>query len=226
MHVELKFQPSNTVAKVQLGAGEACVTEAGAMVAMSGNLQVTTTTHKKGQGSIFQAAKRLFAGESFFLNHYQAQSEGEVWLTSTLPGDMIVGRLSAGKIVVQSGAFLCAEPSVHMNVGWQGFKSLFSGESLFWLELSGQGQYVLSSFGAIYEVDVESEYIVDTGHIVAFEETLNFSISKAGSSWVHSFLGGEGFVCKFKGRGKVWCQSHNPRSFGLSLTPLLRPRQN
>jgi len=110
-------------------------------------------------------------------------------------------------------------------MGWQGFKSLLSGESMLWLNLKGRGKIVLSSFGAIYPIEVDGEYIVDSGHIVAFNETLNFSITKAGSSWLQSFLGGEGLVCKFKGKGTVWCQSHNPKSFGLSLSPSLRPRK-
>ena len=72
---------------------------------------------------------------------------------------------------------------------------------------------------------MDGEYIVDTGHIVAFNETLDFSMTKAGKSWLSSILGGEGLVCKFKGMGTVWCQSHNPASFGTSLTPALRPRK-
>ena len=66
--------------------------------------------------------------------------------------------------------------------------------------------------------------IVDTGHIVAFNEGLSFEITKAGGSWISSFLGGEGFVCKFNGKGTVWCQSHNQGSFGGILGPTLRPR--
>jgi uncharacterized protein (AIM24 family) len=76
----------------------------------------------------------------------------------------------------------------------------------------------------IYPIEVDGEYIVDTGHIVAFEPSLKFNISKVGESWLSSFLGGEGFVCRFKGKGTVWCQSHNPKSFGSSLGPSLKPR--
>ena len=65
---------------------------------------------------------------------------------------------------------------------------------------------------------------IDTGHVVAFTEALDFSITKAGKSWVSSFLGGEGLVCKFKGRGRVYCQSHNPPSFGRAVGKLLKPR--
>ncbi|MBO72176.1 MAG: TIGR00266 family protein, partial [Flavobacteriales bacterium] len=40
-----------------------------------------------------------------------------------------------------------------------------------------------------------------------------------------SFLGGEGLVCKFNGKGTVWCQSHNDTSFGKTVGPKLKPRK-
>ena len=73
-------------------------------------------------------------------------------------------------------------------------------------------------------MDVDGEYIVDTGHIVAFEDTLQFRIVKAGRSLIGSFLGGEGLVCKFKGQGKLYCQSHNPPNFGKLIGPKLKAR--
>ncbi|WP_049721481.1 TIGR00266 family protein [Gilvimarinus polysaccharolyticus] len=223
MKIELVNRPGNTAAKVTLAAGETCTAEAGAMIAMSGHMNITTTTHKKGAGGIFKAAKRMLSGESFFLNHFDPKDkEGELWLGSSLAGDMLALTLDNENLIVQSGSFLASEESVDMDMGWQGFKSLLSGESMFWLNLKGRGQVVLSSFGAIYPIEVDGDYIVDTGHIVAFNETLDFTITKAGSSWLQSFLGGEGLVCKFSGKGTVWCQSHNANSFGHALTPKLR----
>ena len=103
-------------------------------------------------------------------------------------------------------------------------KALFSGESVFWVKCSGQGDLFLSSFGAIYEVDIDGTYVVDSGHIVAFEDTLTFRVGKLGDSWLRTFLSGEGLVCHFSGRGKLYCQSHNPPNFGRLLGPDLRPR--
>ncbi|MGB0455065.1 MAG: TIGR00266 family protein [Bacteriovoracaceae bacterium] len=225
MNVEIHYRPSNTAAKILLEAGDSCTAEAGSMIAMSADCDVQTTTHKRDKGSLLKSVKRLFAGESFFLNHYTAKSQSEVWLSSTLSGDMIVHEQQNSTLIVQSGSFVACDNEIEVNVGWQGFKGFFSGESLFWLKLQGSGKTLLNSFGAIYEVDVEDEYVVDTGHIVAFEESLSFTISKAGTSWVSSFLGGEGLVCRFKGRGKIYCQSHNPSEFGKSLTPYLRPKK-
>lgn len=226
MQIDFMHQPGNTAARVLLAPGETLTAEGGAMIAMSGHLGVETTTHQKGKGGILKAVKRLFAGESFFFNHFSASDRGgEVWLGSTLAGDMMRHALDNETLIVQSGSFVACEHGVGVETGWQGFKNLLSGESLFWLRLSGRGQVILNAFGAIYPVEVDGEYIVDTGHIVAFSETLEFTLTKAGKSWISSVLGGEGLVCKFHGRGTVWCQSHNPGSFGRQLTGFLKPRR-
>ena len=226
MQVTLVNQPGNTAAKVTLQSGEVCTAESGAMIAMSNNMDITTTTHKKNSGGMLKAAKRLIAGESLFLNHFEPKDgAADVWFGTDLAGDMLTLHLDNENLIVQSGSFLACEQGVDIDLGWQGFKSFLSGESVFWLNLRGSGTIILSSFGAIYPIEVDGEYIVDTGHIVAFNETLNFSVTKAGKSWLHSFLGGEGLVCKFKGKGVVWCQSHNPSSFGHTLTPGLKARK-
>ena len=69
-----------------------------------------------------------------------------------------VQTLNGETVIVQSGSFLACDENVTIDVGWQGFKSMFSGESLFWLKASGQGELALSSFGSIYEVTVEKDY--------------------------------------------------------------------
>ncbi|MDH3348853.1 MAG: TIGR00266 family protein [Desulfobulbaceae bacterium] len=225
MKVDIQFRPGNSAAKIELAADEGFTAQAGSMIAMSGNMHLETTTHKKSSGGLLKAAKRILAGESFFLNHYTAKGDGgEVWLAPTMSGDMMDYDLDNENLIVQSGSYLASEPDIDVEMGWQGFKSLLSGESIFWLNLKGKGKVVLSSFGAIYPVQVNGEYIVDSGHIVAFNETLEFEITKAGKSWLQSMLGGEGLVCKFRGKGTVWCQSHNPGSFGHNLTPTLKPR--
>jgi len=206
-------------------AGETVTAEAGAMISMSSDVQIETTTHKRGKGGVMKALRRMLSGESMFLNHFTPGANGgEVIVAATLAGDMMVYDLDDEELVVQSGSFVACEEQLDVDMNWQGFKSLLSGESVFWLRIRGTGKVVLSSFGAIYQLSVDSEQIVDTGHIVAFNETLDFTISKAGKSWLQSILGGEGFVCRFNGRGTVWCQSHNASSFGRNLGPMLKPR--
>lgn len=139
-------------------------------------------------------------------------------------GDILLCQVTRAGLVVQSTSYLASETNVDIDLGFQGFKSLFSGESLFWLNVTGNGKVILISFGAIYEIYVDGEYIVDTGHIVAFEKELNFEITKAGSSWLGAFFGGEGLVCRFKGQGKIYCQSHNAGAFGREIGSKLPAR--
>lgn len=226
MNIDISLRPGSTMAKVTLAPGEHLTAEGGSMVAMSANMDVTTTTYKRNQGNVLGALKRMLSGESFFMNHYTAPSTGgEVWVAPTMMGDMFVQEMNGQRLIVQAGSYVASSENVKVDFNWQGFKSLLSGESMFWLSISGQGKVLINSYGVIYPVQVDGEYIVDTGHIVAFDETMNFSITKAGKSWISSFLGGEGLVCKFKGKGTVWCQSHNPKSFGHAIGPKLKPRK-
>lgn len=225
MEIDIQMKPGSSVAKVLLRPNEELTAEGGAMIAMSHDVGMETTTYKKNSGGIMKGLKRLISGESFFINHYTAGNNGgEVYLAPALHGDMICQTLENQSLIVQAGSYLASEPGIEIDFNWQGMKSLFSGESLFWLNLNGSGKVIINAYGCIYPVEVKGEYIVDSGHIVAFEPGLSFSIGKAGSSWFSSFLGGEGFVCRFKGNGTVWCQSHNPNSFGASIGPSLKPR--
>lgn len=226
MEVEILDRPANTVAKLTFSKGDEMTTEGGSMIAMSEGVNITTTTHQKGKGSIGKAIKRMFSGESFFLNHYDAKEDGtSVYVAPTLSGDIMVKELKNETIYVQGSSFLAYWGDIDMDMKWQGFKGLFGGEGFFWLKMSGTGTVLINSFGMIYPLEVNDDTIVDSSHIVAYEEGLNYKITKVGNSWISSFLGGEGIVCRFTGKGKVWCQSHSPSSFGTIIGPLLKPRE-
>ena len=226
MEIQILHRPDSSFAHVKLNAGEELTAEAGSMIAMSGYINTSTTLRKGKGGGILGGLKRMLAGESLFLSVFRSPTNGgEVFLAPNLVGDLVVYEINEGKeLVVQAGSYLASSVNVDIDLGFQGFKSFFSGESIFWLQISGSGTVVLSSFGGIYEIDVEGEYLVDTGHIVAFEKTLTFEITKAGSSWIGAFLGGEGLVCKFKGHGKLYCQTHSPSAFGRLVGSQLPPR--
>ncbi len=225
MDVEILHQPDSAIARVTLSAGEELVAEAGCMIAMSGYINAITTLRQGKGGGILGGLKRMVGGESLFLSVFRSPTtSGEVFLSPKLMGDILLYQMTGTGLVVQASSYLASESDVDIELGFQGFKSLFSGESIFWLDISGYGSLLLTSFGAIYEVPVNGEYIVDTGHIVAFEKSLKFDITKAGSSWVGAFLGGEGLVCRFKGQGRVFCQTHNPGAFGQMVGSKLPPR--
>jgi len=225
MNVEILHQPDSAIAKVILESGEELVAEAGCMIAMSGYINASTTLRQGKGGGILGGLKRLVAGESLFLSVFRSpKAGGEVLIAPKFMGDILLCQVTETGLVVQSTSYLASESNVDMELGFQGLKSVFSGESVFWLNITGNGYVILSSFGAVYEIPVDGEYIVDTGHIVAFEKSLNFEITKAGSSWMGAFLGGEGLVCKFIGQGKIYCQSHNAGAFGREVGSKLPPR--
>lgn len=226
MQVEILSRPAASVAKLSLAGGERVTCEVGAMVAMSTGISVQTSARTKGPGGVWAGVKRMVAGENFFLNEFTAQSGMQTLIVGPgLCGDIVHHRLSSGALIVQGSSWLGSGPGVTIDASFQGLgKALFSGQSVFWIKCTGQGDLLLNSFGAIYEVDVDGTYIVDSGHIVAFEDTLQFTVSKLGDSWLNTFLSGEGLVCHFSGRGRLWCQSHNPPSFGRELGPMLYPR--
>lgn len=227
MQYEILARPAASAAKLTLQAGESVTCEVGAMIAMSNGFEVQTTTRNKGGGGgIIKGLKRMLAGENLFLNHFTANRPDQtLFIGPSLMGDIIHYPMRGGTLIVQGSSWLASSTGIDIDATWQGIgKALFSGEGMFWVKCSGSGDLFLSSFGAIYPVDVTGQYVVDTGHIVAFEDTLEFHMGKAAKSLVGSFLGGEGLVCKFSGQGRLYCQSHNPPSFGKLLGPKLKPR--
>ena len=228
MDIELVAQPASTAARITLSAGESLTAETGAMIAMSPSLNVQTTSRQRGsgKGGIMKGIKRLFSGESFFLNHFTADSDNqELIIGPALVGDIVQHELN-GTLVVQGSSWLASTNDIEIDTTWAGLgAAVFSGEGIFWVKCTGQGPLLLNSFGAIYPVDVDGEYVVDTGHIVAYEDTLQFSTGKANKSWFGAFFGGEGLICRFRGQGRVYCQTHNPPDFGKALGPSLTPRR-
>lgn len=228
MKYELLARPAATVVKIYLDQGETFICEVGAMIAMSTKITLETTSKSKGSsGGILQGLKRMFSGESFFLNHFTAHADDQyIILGPSLVGDITHHKLEHGTLVVQGKSWMASGPGVEIDTTFQGLgNAILSGEGMFWVKCSGEGDVFVNSFGSIYPIEVSGDYIVDTGHIVAFEDSLSFTVEKASSSWIGSFLSGEGLVCKFSGRGVVYCQSHNPPSFGQYLGPDLLPRK-
>ena len=215
-------------ALVTLQPGETFVSESGAMFRASGNVDIDVTTKTRGRGGFLAGIKRLVGGEHFFFSTYRVTDglPGEVGLSPTLQGEVRIVEIDGHtKWLTAGGAYMGSTSELGIDTRFQGFKGMFSGESLFFLEVSGVGQLLVNAFGRITELEVDGKMIVDTGHVVAFEETLDYKITKAGGSWVSSFVAGEGLVLEFSGKGKILVQSHNPKEFGRSLGPRLPPRQ-
>ena len=111
-------------------------------------------------------------------------------------------------IMAESGAMISMSPTIKLEA-----------------QMSGGGV-----FGA-FKSAVGGEYIVDTGHIVAFENSVQHQLEKAtGKSqgfggflkgMVQSALSGEGFVCRYRGPGRIYIQTRQFPSFARQLLPFL-----
>lgn len=219
MQIELLYRPSYTLARVVLNAGEALRAEPGAMVGMNG-VQVET----KMQGGFLRSlARSAFGGESLFINTYRANQPGaEVLLAPTLPGDVLNLPLAGDALLVQSGSFLGCGEKIEVDTRWSGARTFFGGEGLIMLRCSGEGELILSSYGAIHELTLaeDQSYTVDTGHLVAFSEKIGFEIRTVGGV-KSTLLGGEGLVIDLRGPGRVLLQTRSEGAFLDWLLPKL-----
>ena len=217
MPYQIKSSPDFAMIDYELAAGESVVAESGAMVSMSSNVKMTT----EARGGIFAAAKRkLLGGESIFQNTFTAEGgPGRVMLAPACPGDVMAFELEAGRsLMIQSSAYVAATPGVTLDTKWGGAKGFFSGTGLFLLKATGPGTVFVSSYGAILAKRCDGQYIVDTDHIVAFQDSVDYSVTKVGG--IKSlFFGGEGLVAKFSGQGMVYAQSHSPNALASFVHP-------
>lgn len=205
MEALIRNKPSFANVLVRLKAGEGLVAEADAMASMSASIEMKA----RMAGGFFTAlVRRFFGGESFFVNEFATQSEGELILTQPVPGDITSVVLNGNSLYLQPGAFLACEPGVQLGVGWAGLASFIAREGLFRLKASGSGRLWFGAYGGIIEREVDGELIVDSGHLVAYEPTLSLSMGLAGGL-LTSLLSGEGLVSRLRGRGKVYLQSRS-----------------
>ncbi len=196
----LDKKPDYGFITVKIPAGQTLKVEASAMASMDTNV-IMKTKMKGGLG-------RLLTGESLFINEFTAEkAPGEICLAPSSPGDVDHIYLDNDTIFMQNSAFVASAMGIETATKWQGLtKGFFSGEKLFLIKCSGTGDLWFNSYGGIFSVDVDGDYVVDTGHIVAFTGGLEYKISKVGG-YKSLFLSGEGLVCKFSGKGKIWVQT-------------------
>ncbi len=219
MEMKIEHRPSYALGIVSLAPEESVRAETGAMVSMSGNVEVASGL----QGGILKSAlRKILGGESFFVNTFTARGgPGEVTFAPSLPGDIESLVLRGEELYVQSGSYLAGEATVDVDIKWGGARSFFASEGLFLLKLSGSGQVLLSSYGAIHRVRLDGgSYVVDTGHVVAFQPSLTWRVRKAGGL-VTSLISGEGLVCEFSGHGELWLQTRSSQAFLDWLVPRL-----
>jgi uncharacterized protein (TIGR00266 family) len=215
---EVLHQPAFSLAVIQLQAEQSIQAEAGAMVSMSANIELQSQM----KGGLFGAIKRAAGGESAFVSTFTARgAPGEVTFAPGAPGDIAAIELNNQTFFVQSSSYLAGDASLTVDTKWGGAKSFFGGEGLFVLMVQGRGLLLVSSFGAIHRKVLRAgeRYVVDTGHLVAWEGTTQYTLRKAAAGFFRSMVSGEGIVAEFSGPGEILIQTRNL----AALAGLLKP---
>lgn len=199
--------PDYAMATVTIPQGRTLRVESSAMAFMDSSLVMKT----KARGGL----KRMLSGEKLFINEFSATSgDAQIGIAPGAPGDLAHIYLENETIYLQNSGYVASSQDLDVTAEFQGFRGFFSGERLFLVRCSGTGDLWFNTFGAMLEIDVTDEYVVDTGHIVAFTEGLDYDVRSVGGL-KSLFFSGEGLVCRFTGSGKVWIQTRKTPAFVL-----------
>lgn len=222
MDISLRHGPSFGVARATLAPHETIQVESGAMMAMSPDVNLEA----RAQGGVMKSLKRaVLGGESLFVSTYTAPAHGGfVDIAARLPGDLTTYQVTEQTpLFIAKGGWLANEASVQLDTQWGGFKNLFGAEGGFILRAAGEGTIVFACYGAleVWTLAPGQRVTVDSGHMVAYEATVNMSIRKATGGVVQMFKSGEGLVLDFEGPGRVWVQTRNPNELIGWISSLL-----
>ncbi len=219
MEIEIAYRPSYSLAIVRMAPNERLRAEPGAMVSHSAGVEVET----KMEGGLFKSLGRsLLGGESLFQNFWKTGAQGgEITLAPELPGDIALIEMNNETLMVQSGSFMASESAIEINAKVSG-KAFMAGEGLSMLEATGSGKMLVSSYGAIYEkvLAQNEKYIVDSSHLVAFQNSINVQ-TRAVGGLKFTLLSGEGLVIEMTGPGKIYIQTRSPHALISWIIPQL-----
>ncbi|MCM8541387.1 MAG: TIGR00266 family protein [Lentisphaeraceae bacterium] len=207
MKTEIPGKPSFAYIHVDLEPGESIVAESDAMASMASDLDMKASFN----GGFFSGlAKKFLGGESLFVNTYtnNTAEPKRVTLVQATPGDAIEIDLENRSYCLQPGAYIASTPGLKLGVKWAGFASWFGKEGLFKLQVKGTGKLFYGAYGGLLEKEIDGEFIVDTSHLVAYEPQLKLKAQLAGGIF-SSFFGGEGFVTRIEGKGKIIIQTRS-----------------
>ena len=202
--------------EMTLNKGETIYTQSGGMAYQSEGISMSTNA----RGGVMKSLGRMFAGESIFMANYTAERDNAVVaFASTVPGSVVPVDLRnhPDGLIMQKGAFLCAENNVNTSVKFtKRFSAgLFGGEGFILQKAEGQGLVFLEVDGDIIDKELAPGEVlkVDTGNVVAFDTNVKYEIETV-KGLGNIFLGGEGlFLTRLVGPGRVILQSQNFKDF-------------
>lgn len=201
-----------------LEAGEQVICQKGAMIWMTENMKMDTST-----GGLGKMVTKAFTGESIFHNTYTALAEpGQISFGTGCPGKIIPFEINAqSSVIAQKGAFLASEPGVNFEAFFQkkitaGF---FGGEGFILQKFTGNGMLFLEIDGSVVEYDLApgASMLIDTGYLAAMDSSVTMSIENV-KGIGNALFGGEGFFnTKVTGPGHIWLQTMPVNQLAVTL---------
>jgi uncharacterized protein (TIGR00266 family) len=206
--------------EISLDPGESVIAEAGAMMYLGQGMTFETRMGDGSEpdqgmwGKLKGAGKRMITGESIFMTHFTNSGGAleKVAFAAPYPGKIIPVDLAelGGRLICQKDAFLCAAMGTSVGIAFNKKlgTGLFGGEGFILQDLQGDGKVFIHAGGTVVQKHLQGETLrVDTGCLVAFEPSIEYSIERAGNLKSMVF-GGEGlFLATLTGVGRVWLQS-------------------
>jgi uncharacterized protein (AIM24 family) len=214
---------------VQLQNGQTVFCEAGKFLWKTANVGVETRLTKPGSPPVtggggggllaaaMQVGKRVLAGESIAFQYYTANGGGLVAFAGVLPGEMRAIELDGTRgWYAEKDAFVAAESTVDFDIAFSGLRTGMRGGEGFVLEkFTGTGTVLIAGAGNFIELDLSrygGKVQVDTGCIVAFEDSVRYGVERVGAlnaqTAMTALFGGEGLnLATLEGDGKVILQS-------------------
>ncbi len=228
--LDYKIEGNNLqIVRIKLKPGQDVYAEAGKMVYKTSSVEWETRMSGKGLGEkLMGALKRKLTGESLFMTHFRTVgAEGEVGLAGDFPGRIQAFDLGPGKsILVQRDGFIAAENSVTLDIAFTKKigAGLFGGEGFILEKLTGPGTAFIHGGGDFVEFDLAAGEIlhVDTGCVVAFDESVQYDVQFAGGDQDRNLRRGR-FVPGHAARPR---KSHHPNHDAVETSPRTRWRQN
>ena len=205
----------------QLEDGEQMITEKGAMIWMTPNMQMETVG-----GGVGKMLSKALSGESMFQNIYTAKGDGMITFGSSFPGRVLPVEIKPGKeFIVQKTAFLAAQKGVNLSIHFnkKAGAAFFGGEGFIMQKLSGEGLAFVEIDGDLveYELGEGEKLVVDTGNVAGFESTVSIDIQKV-PGLKNMIFGGEGlFNTVLTGPGKIWLQTMPIVSVAGAIQPYI-----
>jgi uncharacterized protein (TIGR00266 family) len=189
-----------------LDNGESVFVEPGHLIYKTPDSRLET-----GAGGLRGALSHMLSGSAVFL--LKIEGPGNFGTAGFLPGKVFEVKLNNSSIFAEFNAFLCMDSTIKYSTKFAGYwQAIFGGEGIFLEEFTGTGSVMLHGHGQVIEYELKDgeEIQAELSHVLAFESSVSYNVSRIGGikTMILGGMEGEGFFfASMHGPGKVWLHS-------------------